>query len=340
MLRYHLGTGFENVFIPAAGETDAQLGNTIPNQGFVEITIKDMENMLHVEVSKLWSKGLIECYTDSRAQFDLESNSLTKQGLHLKLNDQILRRVDPCGELSNKYFSWKIADFTHAKPLQADGLVVGREYGVFIGTKKKIMPFALATLDTKAGAYNFKSLSTSVANLKATAETWPLIYENGVEKDGEVRSIVLESVQKMSGGGFMREELPMNEVKTVRFTLDVGHTHVVECIGYVSGSHGALRCLWSWNTGLTLLVAACQHFMRTGNRKPRRSTPTQQPPSPTVSAASKGSRSPWVCTTSERSAGDLVCWTTSARRMIRTPGSWVTSRRSSISPRWRRGWCV
>jgi len=29
MLRYHLGTGFEDVYIPASGETDSQLGNTL-----------------------------------------------------------------------------------------------------------------------------------------------------------------------------------------------------------------------------------------------------------------------------------------------------------------------
>jgi hypothetical protein len=29
MLRYHLGTIFEDVYIPASGETDSQLGNTL-----------------------------------------------------------------------------------------------------------------------------------------------------------------------------------------------------------------------------------------------------------------------------------------------------------------------
>jgi hypothetical protein len=29
MLRYHLGTGFEDIYLPASGETDAQLGNTL-----------------------------------------------------------------------------------------------------------------------------------------------------------------------------------------------------------------------------------------------------------------------------------------------------------------------
>jgi len=87
MLRYHLGTAFEDVFIALAGETDAQLGNTLPTQGFVEITIKDLECMLHVEVSRLWSRGVITVYTDSKAQYDLATNSLTKFGTSLKDDD-------------------------------------------------------------------------------------------------------------------------------------------------------------------------------------------------------------------------------------------------------------
>jgi len=39
MLRFHLGTLYEDTWIPASGETDAHLGNTLPDQGFVEITI-------------------------------------------------------------------------------------------------------------------------------------------------------------------------------------------------------------------------------------------------------------------------------------------------------------
>ena len=29
MMRYHLGTTFEDIYIPSSGETDAQLGNTL-----------------------------------------------------------------------------------------------------------------------------------------------------------------------------------------------------------------------------------------------------------------------------------------------------------------------
>ena len=50
----------------------------------MEITIKDLENMLHIEVSKMWSKGLIQLHTDSRLMYDPMSNSLTKLGEHLR----------------------------------------------------------------------------------------------------------------------------------------------------------------------------------------------------------------------------------------------------------------
>ena len=92
-LRYYLGSGFEDVFIPASGETDSQLGNTLPTQGFVKITIKDLESMLHVEVSRLWSRGIIQLFTGSRVQYDRATNSLTKYGEYLKVGDLILLRV-------------------------------------------------------------------------------------------------------------------------------------------------------------------------------------------------------------------------------------------------------
>ena len=88
-----------------------------PTQGFVEITIKDLENMLHVEVSKLWSKGLIQCFTNSKAKYDVASNSLTKSAEALKIDDKILRRVDPEGRPSKEYYSWKIVDLVHTQAL-------------------------------------------------------------------------------------------------------------------------------------------------------------------------------------------------------------------------------
>jgi len=46
------------VYISLKGETDAHLGNTLPTQGFVEVTIKRLESMILDEVINLRSKDL------------------------------------------------------------------------------------------------------------------------------------------------------------------------------------------------------------------------------------------------------------------------------------------
>ena len=64
--------------------------------------------MLHVEMSKMWAKGLIQVYTDSVSKYDPVSNSLTKLGKHLKIDDGIRRRVDKNGVRVNEYHTWKL----------------------------------------------------------------------------------------------------------------------------------------------------------------------------------------------------------------------------------------
>jgi hypothetical protein len=231
MLRYHLGTGFEDVFIPASGETDAQLGNTLPTQGFVEITIKDLESMLHIEVSRLWSKGVIEVFTDSKAQYDDTTNSLTKSGDHLKIGDILLRRVDPNGNQSKEYFRWKVADLDYVKSLGLDDLRVGEEYGVFVRQENAVLPFKLEEVDLQTRTYKFKSLKKKVADLEAAAHNLPSVYPKGTKRHADVDTIVFESVAKGDTNRNHREQFPMNDIREERFTLDIGHTHVVECTG-------------------------------------------------------------------------------------------------------------
>lgn len=231
MLRYHLGTGFEDIYIPATGETDPQLGNTLPTQGFVEITIKDLENMLHVEVSKMWSKGLIQCYTNSQAKYDAKTNALSKKGEHLKADDSILRRINPDGDLVDEYFSWKVADLIYQQPLGLDELRIGQEYAIYIRQQDAVLPFKLVAVDLQSRKYTFKALKKGANDLKAAAHNLPAVYPKGTRKHNEISKVVVESVQKGSQGGFIQEELPMVVIKDQHFTMDIGHTHVVECIG-------------------------------------------------------------------------------------------------------------
>lgn len=230
-LRYHLGTGYEDVYIPASGETASQLGNILPSQGFVEITIKDLENMLHVEMSKMWAKGLIQVHTDSQSKYDPVSNSLTKFGEHLKIDDSILRRVDENGIRVNKYHSWKVVDLVYTQALSIDELRIGVEYGIYIRLEQAVLPFMLTGVDLDSKLYTFKALEEGRENLKATAANLPSVYPKGVTRHAGVTKVIVESVVKGRDGGYVRDELLMNVIKSERFTIDVGHTHVVQATG-------------------------------------------------------------------------------------------------------------
>jgi hypothetical protein len=230
MLRYHLGTGFEDVFIPASGETDPQLGNTLPTQGFVEITIKDLENMLHVEVAKMWSKGLLAVYSDSKSTYDPKTNSLAKLGVHLKINDAILRRVNEEGRRSNEYHSWKVVEIERADSLGREELKLGEAYGIYVRSENAVMPHMLTGIDLQTQTYTFVSLQEGRPDIKANASSMPYVYPKGTSKHAEVHRLVVESIKK-GESGYAREIMFMKDIKNMSFTLDVGHTHVVEAVG-------------------------------------------------------------------------------------------------------------
>jgi hypothetical protein len=231
MLRYHLGTGYEDVYIPASGETASQLGNILPGQGFVEITIKDLENMLHVEMSKMWAKGLIQVHTDSMSKYDHVTNSLTKFGEHLKVDDGILRRVDENGMRVNRHHSWKVVDIVYTQALAVEELTIGMEYGVYNRLDNAVFPYRLTGVDLDSMIYTFKALEEGKEDLKANSSNLPSVYPKGVTRHAEASKIVIESVVKGRDGGYVRDELLMKVIKKEKFTIDVGHTHVIECTG-------------------------------------------------------------------------------------------------------------
>jgi hypothetical protein len=118
-----------------------------PTQGFVEITIKDLENMLHLEVSRLWSRGVIELFTDSRAQYDHKTNSLTKFGKNLKVGDLMLRHFDEEGHQCRDYHCWRVVELVYTEGLSIEDLKVGHEYGVFVREKQAVESFELESVD-------------------------------------------------------------------------------------------------------------------------------------------------------------------------------------------------
>ena len=208
-----------------------------PSQGYVELTVKDLENILHVQVSKLWSKGVIQCFTGSRAKYDVDSNSLTKEGAYLKKGDLILRRVDQNGETSAEFFSWRIVDLVYIRALGLDDLRVGTEYGVYIRLKEAVLPFKLSKVDLETRTYHFKALDSSAEDLEAPAHNLPSIYPKGTLRHADVSTVVLQCAVKNENDEFLRERLSMDDIRDEKFTMDIGHTHIVECIGKAQDSN-------------------------------------------------------------------------------------------------------
>lgn len=103
--------------------------------------------MLHVEVSKLWSRGIITLFTDSRAQYDHTSNSLTKYGKNLKVGDLICRSFGYVGPVSAGLKSWRVVELEYTEALNINDLIVGYEYGVYVREKGAVQSFRLQSVD-------------------------------------------------------------------------------------------------------------------------------------------------------------------------------------------------
>ncbi len=231
MLRYHLGMTFEDIFIPISGQSESQLGNIYPREACVEITMKDLANVLHAEMSRMWSAGIIEYFPDSEIMYSPEDNAVIKPGMHLKLNDVILRRVDSDGERSDQYFSWKVAELVHLQPLGVDELCVGHKYEIFVQDQNRVAPFEVVSADMKSRSYSFKALKEGVVDLTATADNLPFVYPKGTCRHAEVSRIVVEYIDQGYEGEGTRQELLMHHVKDQNFKIELGQAHVVECIG-------------------------------------------------------------------------------------------------------------
>ena len=90
MLRYLTGTRFEDVFVPLRNEVSPHLSNTLPDEGFVELTIKQLEDVLQVALVQLQSSGLVSYHTDNKVEYDKDLDALVKKGSALKEGDLIV----------------------------------------------------------------------------------------------------------------------------------------------------------------------------------------------------------------------------------------------------------
>lgn len=192
-----------------------------------------MENVLHVEISRFWSKGLISVFTDSRSQFDPATNSLTKLGENLKVGDVILRKLDCDGHPCSANRPWRVVELVYAKLLGVDDLKVGEEYGVYYRPEQAVFPFKLVEVDLDSKTYHFQSPLAGVEDLLVSVHDLPSVYPagTGMKAHADVYKVLVENLELNRKGSYSRAELLMDGIKKQKFTLDVGNTHVIEAIG-------------------------------------------------------------------------------------------------------------
>ena len=224
-----------------------------PTQGFVEITIKDLESLLHTEVSRLWSKGLLSVCSESKARFDSLTHRLVKLGRHLKVNDVILRTIDVEGRDCSSRHSWKVIHLIYSQPLGLDDLQIQNEYAVYVRQENAVLPFKLRSVCLKSKTYTFESLTDGVANLHVNVRNLPSIYAKDTESHSDVHGVAVECMKPRGDGSRMRQELLMKDIKDNHFILDIGNCHVIEAIGTcdscVPSYYNPFRCLQKLTLG-------------------------------------------------------------------------------------------
>jgi len=218
--------------VPAYGETDSHLGNNLPTQGFIEITIKDLENVLHLEISKLWSRDLIEVSSKSSAEYDYKADVMTKRGEALKMNDLVMRSVDKDGNPSDEYHTWEVVELElhqrldHTDVSQGDFYYLyGREYSY--GGLKKFQLVGTDIEDPLNPVYKFYNKDQQITT-NVLASRFPAVYPEA--KHG-FKNIVLQCIEKNRHGAYERHYVDFEKAKKERFVMDVGQTNIVFATG-------------------------------------------------------------------------------------------------------------
>lgn len=184
--------------------------------------------MLHVEVSKMWSKGLIAVYTGSKASYDHVSNTVSKLGKHLRVGEDILRPFDEGGHRTHVLQRWTVVEIKRIQPITAKEVVIGEEYGIYL--QGLVVPQTLMSIDLRTDTYVFAPSNDPLKELLVSVKSWPTVYPASVETHSESLAVVVEC--KISRNGhYIRESLPIDQIGEQKFTMDVGQSHVIEAIG-------------------------------------------------------------------------------------------------------------
>lgn len=208
----------------------------MPVQGFVEITIKDLENILHLQISKLWSLNLLELQTKASARFDSERKAVLKFGNALKVND-IVKFEDET--------TWQVAEIKEYGRVSLDDLKIGDEYLMYHQRRLQRVVL-LQTLVSSKSTYKFKVIGTN-ETIEISSDSNRNIYNNNAHRNVHtVPEIVKFRLIDSANGSTMAVppeiELKFEEIAEKEYVLDVSKTNIVFATGKPRASTQHLKC--------------------------------------------------------------------------------------------------
>ena len=198
-----------------------------------------MEAVLHLEISKLWSRNLLDLHTKSSAEFDYEKNVMTKRGNALKVKDLVKRLVDKNGKPSEVYHSWEVVELKLHDSLRVKDMAHGEFYYIYERKFGGLVKFQLVSIDIGDGTYTFQNKEKGITN-EASVSSFPSVYQydshTSAHTHNTFKSIVFQCIEKGKRGGFVREEIDFDVAKNVAHIMDVGQTNIAFGTGKPAGS--------------------------------------------------------------------------------------------------------
>lgn len=189
-----------------------------PTQGFVEVTIKRLESMILNEAINLRSKGLLYFYSNSKASYDVRSNTFTKEGSSLREGDRVF---DPATPGSPKIM--EVSNLIFATQLPKEQLREGNDYDIVLPRETKARVYRLERADAEFDYYHFYPHESGSPEVTGRFNQIPAVFTKG-----KGRALPSEIEVDVEGA---KKTLPYDKIAKTKFEVDFSTTHVVLATG-------------------------------------------------------------------------------------------------------------
>lgn len=174
--------------------------------------------MILNEAINLRSKGLLHFYANSKANYDVKSNSFTKAGSALREGDRVF---DP--DMPGKTRIMEVANLLFATQLSKEQLREGTDYDIVLPRETKARKFRLERADPQFDYYHFYPHETGAPEVTGRFSQIPAVFAEDMGR-------ALPSDVEFDVGG-SKKTLPYDEIAKKKFELDFSTTHVVLATG-------------------------------------------------------------------------------------------------------------